>query len=103
MRRRRSGGRPGGFHVQARVEALWRAVDQDGNVLDILVQNRRDKAAARRFFRRLMKRACAVPRVIATDKLRSYRALRRHALGGAPIPQGSQQLGRELPPAHQSP
>ena len=41
---------------------LWRAVDQDGNVLDILVQNRRDKAAARRFFRRLMKKTRAVPR-----------------------------------------
>ena len=40
---------------------LWRAVDQDGNVLDILVQSRRDKAAARRFFRRLMKTTRAVP------------------------------------------
>jgi putative transposase len=50
---------------------LWRAVDQDGNVLDILVQNRRDKAAARRFFRRLMKKTGTVPRVVVTDKLRS--------------------------------
>ncbi|MFE4822181.1 IS6 family transposase [Streptomyces sp. NPDC056704] len=46
---------------------LWRAVDQDGNVLDILVQNRRDKAAARRFFRRLMKKTRSVPRVIVTE------------------------------------
>ncbi|PWI06990.1 IS6 family transposase [Streptomyces sp. NWU339] len=53
---------------------LWRAVGQDGTVLDILVQNRRNKAAARRFFRRLLKGIGAVPRVIVTDKLRSYRA-----------------------------
>jgi putative transposase len=59
---------------------LWRAVDQDGNVLDILVQNRRDKAAARRFFRRLMKRTGAVPRVIVTDKLRSYGAAHREVM-----------------------
>lgn len=53
---------------------LWRAVDQDGNVLDILGQNRRDKAAARRFFRRLMTKTGRVPRVVVTDKLRSYGA-----------------------------
>jgi putative transposase len=44
---------------------LWRAVDQDGKVLDILVQNRRDKTAARRFFRRLLKKARTVPRVVS--------------------------------------
>ncbi|MEU0217982.1 IS6 family transposase [Streptomyces sp. NPDC006265] len=59
---------------------LWRAVDQDGNVLDILVQDRRDKAAARRFLRRLMKNAGAVPRVIVTDKLRSYGAAHREVM-----------------------
>jgi putative transposase len=59
---------------------LWRAVDQDGMVLDILVQNRRDKAAARRFFRRLLKTAGAVPRVIVTDKLRSYGAAHREVM-----------------------
>ncbi|WP_455567499.1 IS6 family transposase [Streptomyces atratus] len=53
---------------------LWRAVDADGNVLDILVQNRRDKAAARRFFRTLLKKTRSVPRVVVTDKLRSYGA-----------------------------
>ncbi|MER6161505.1 IS6 family transposase [Streptomyces sp. NPDC001868] len=53
---------------------LWRAVDQGGNVLDILVQNRRDTAAARRFFRRLLKTTGAVPRVVVTDKLRCYGA-----------------------------
>ncbi|MFM9700239.1 IS6 family transposase [Streptomyces europaeiscabiei] len=59
---------------------LWRAVDQDGNVLDILVQNRWDKAAARRFFRRLMKKTHAVPRVIVTDRLRSYGAAHREVM-----------------------
>lgn len=59
---------------------LWRAVDQNGNVLDILVQNRRDKAAARRFFRRLLKKTGAVPRVIVTDKLRSYGAAHREVM-----------------------
>ncbi|CAM5304635.1 Putative transposase OS=Streptomyces griseomycini OX=66895 GN=FHS37_007279 PE=4 SV=1 [Streptomyces griseomycini] len=51
-----------------------RAVDRDGNVLDILVHNRRDKAAARRFLRRPMTKTRAVPRVIVTDRLRSCSA-----------------------------
>ena len=59
---------------------LWRAVDADGNVLDILVQNRRDKAATRRLFRRLMKKTRAVPRVVVTGKLRSYDAARREVM-----------------------
>ncbi|MFF3932948.1 IS6 family transposase [Streptomyces hirsutus] len=59
---------------------LWRAVDQDGTVLDILVQNRRDTAAARRFFRRLLKTARTVPRVIVTDRLRSYGAAHREVM-----------------------
>jgi putative transposase len=59
---------------------LWRAVDQDGDVLDILVQNRRDKAAARRFFRRLLKENGSVPRVVVTDKLRSYGAAHREVM-----------------------
>jgi putative transposase len=63
--------------INGRLQYLWRAVDQDGHVLDILVQNRRDKAAARRFFRRLLKKTRTVPRVIITDKLRSYGATHR--------------------------
>ncbi|WSM59792.1 IS6 family transposase [Streptomyces sp. NBC_01707] len=66
--------------INGELKYLWRAVDQDGNVLDILVQNRRDKGAARRFFRRLMKRTRTVPRVIVTDKLRSYGAAHREVL-----------------------
>ncbi|AQW48324.1 transposase [Streptomyces hygroscopicus] len=49
-------------------------------MLDILVQNRRDTAAARRFFRRLMIKTRAVPRVIITDKLRSYGAAHREIM-----------------------
>ncbi|MGW3658786.1 IS6 family transposase [Streptomyces sp. NPDC005151] len=66
--------------INSEQKYLWRAVDQDSNVLDILVQNRRDKAAARRFFRRLMKETRAVPRVIVTDKLRSYGAAHREVM-----------------------
>ncbi|MCX4461641.1 IS6 family transposase [Streptomyces sp. NBC_01728] len=66
--------------VNGELKYLWRAVGQDGNVLDILVQNRRNKAAARRFFRRLMKKTRAVPRVIITDKLRSYGAAHREVM-----------------------
>jgi putative transposase len=51
---------------------LWRAVDQDGDVLDILVQRHRDKKAAKKFFRKLLKGLRYVPNVIITDKLRSY-------------------------------
>jgi transposase-like protein len=51
---------------------LWRAVDQDGVVLDILVQARRDAQAAKRFFKRLLAGLQYEPRVIVTDKLRSY-------------------------------
>jgi putative transposase len=61
---------------------LWRAVDQDGHVLDILMQSRRNKAAARRFFRRLLKDLAYVPRVVITDKLASYGAARREVLPG---------------------
>ena len=51
---------------------LWRAVDQDGIVLDILVQSRRDKAAAKRLLRKLLKKQGRAPRVMITDKLASY-------------------------------
>ena len=53
---------------------LWRAVDQDGIVLDVLVQKRRDKQAAKRLLRKLLKKQGRVPRVMVTDKLASYGA-----------------------------
>jgi putative transposase len=59
---------------------LWRAVDQDGHVLDILVQSRRNKKAAKKFFRKLLKGLRYVPRVIVTDKLKSYGAAKQEIL-----------------------
>ena len=59
---------------------LWRAVDQEGVVLDILVQDRRDAKAAKQFFKRLLKGLQYVPRVIVTDKMRSYGVAQRHLL-----------------------
>ena len=56
---------------------LWRAVDQRGVVLDVLVQRRRDRKAARRLLRKLLKKQARVPRVLVTDKLRSYGTARR--------------------------
>jgi putative transposase len=61
---------------------LWRAVDQDGVVLDILMQSRRDAGAAKRFFKRLLKGLQYVPRVLITDKLRSYGVAKRELLPG---------------------
>jgi putative transposase len=53
--------------IQGKKHSLWRAVDQDGNVLDILVQSRRNKQAAKRFFRKLLRgvlATCAVSRTM---------------------------------------
>jgi DDE superfamily endonuclease len=61
---------------------LWRAVDQDDNVLDILVQSRRHQQAAKKFFRKLLKGLKYVPRVVITDKLKSYGAAKREILPG---------------------
>ena len=68
--------------IRGKKHSLWRAVDQDGNVLDILVQSRRNKKAAKRFFRKLLKGLQYVPRVIITDKLKSYGAAKREILPG---------------------
>ena len=78
LRRRRA--RPGDkwyldevfIKINGTLHYLWRAVDQDGNVLDVLVQSRRNALAAKRFFRKLLKSLEYVPRVIVTDKLGSY-------------------------------
>ena len=53
---------------------LWRAVDHEGEVLDVLVQRRRDKAAALKLMRKLLKKQGFAPAVVVTDKLRSYGA-----------------------------
>src|SRR6516162_11875683 len=56
---------------------MWRAVDGEGEVLEILVQSQRDKAAAMRLLRKLLRRQGFAPTVIVTDKLRSYGAYRK--------------------------
>lgn len=61
---------------------LWRAVDKNGQVLDILMQSRRNTAAASKFFRKLLKSERFAPRVIITDKLKSYGAAKRKILTG---------------------
>ncbi len=86
LRRRRS--RPGDkwhldevfISINGVQRYLWRAVDQDGHVLDILVQSRRDKRAATKFLRKLLKGLTYVPRVVITDKLASYGAAMREVL-----------------------
>jgi putative transposase len=64
-------------HIQGRQQYLWRAVDQDRDVIDILVQSRRDRGAAKRFFRKLLKGQGRAPRRLITDKLRSYSVAHR--------------------------
>jgi putative transposase len=86
LRRRRA--RPGDkWHldevfvkIKGTIHYLWRAVDQDGNVLDILVQSRRNAVAAKKFFRKLLKGLQYVPRVIVTDGLRSYQVAHRELM-----------------------
>ena len=72
--------------INGKSHYLWRAVDQNGNLLDILVQKARDKKAAKRFFRKLLKGLQYVPRVIITDKLCSYSAAKDEVLPSAPAP-----------------
>ena len=59
---------------------LWRAVDQDGEVVDVYLQSRRDGTAAKRFFKRLLKSHHQEPRKIVTDKLRSYGVAHRELI-----------------------
>ncbi len=63
--------------IQGDQHYLWRAVDQDGDTIDIFVQPRRNKKAADRFFRGLLKGQGGEPRWLITDKLRSYDAAHR--------------------------
>jgi putative transposase len=57
---------------------LWRAVDHEGEILDMLVQRRRDTRAALRLMRKLLKKQGFVPKLLVTDKLRSYASAFRH-------------------------
>ena len=68
--------------IHGKTHYLWRAVDQDGVVLDILVTSHRDAKAATRFFRKLLTGLESVPRVVVTDKLASYGVARRRLIPG---------------------
>ena len=82
--------------IKGRKHWLWRAVDADGHVLDALVQSRRDRKAALRLLRKLLKQGIA-PRVMITDKLRSYAAAKNElSQCGTSIPQGVEQQGGEF-------
>jgi putative transposase len=88
--RRRSVGRLGDkwhldevvISIRGEKHWLWRAVDQDGFVLDVLVQSRRNAEAAWRLMRKLLKAQSHAPRIIITDKLRSYDAAKAKIMPG---------------------
>ncbi len=66
--------------INGKQHYLWRAVDRDGEVVDVYLQARRNGAAAKRFFRRLLRSHGGEPRKIVTDKLRSYRVAHRELI-----------------------
>ncbi|WP_457091490.1 IS6 family transposase [Microvirga sp. P5_D2] len=86
--------------IRDKLHYLWRAIDQHGNVRDVLVQSRRNKKAAKRFFRKLLKGLCYVPKVIVTDKLASYGAAKREILPGVEHRQ-SRYLNNRCEVSHQ--
>jgi putative transposase len=83
--------------IAGRKHWLWRAVDQDGYVLDDIVQTRRNTKAAKRLLTRLLQKQGLKPKRLITDKLGSYGAATKagHARRGAPFAQGLEQPGRE--------
>jgi len=66
--------------IQGKQQYFWRAVDQDGEVVDVFFQNRRDGKAAKRLFIRLLEAHQGEPRKIVTDKLRSYGVAHRELI-----------------------
>ena len=70
--------------IQGKRRYLWRAVDQDGDLSEILVQKRKDTKAAKRFFRKALRSQTAVPIEITTDKLRSYVSAKREVMPSVP-------------------
>jgi len=66
--------------IDGKQHYLWRAVDQDGEIVDVFLQKRRDGVAAKRFFKRLLKKHHDEPRKIVTDKLRSYGVAHRELI-----------------------
>ena len=89
IRRRSAGGFAGKWHldevaitIKGKKHWLWRAVDAGGYVLEAIVQSRRNKQAALRLLRKLLKDQGHSPRVMVTDKLGSYSAARRQIMPG---------------------
>ena len=68
--------------ISGKKHYLWRAVDQDGFVLDVLIQSRRNTKAVKRLMRKLLKKQRRAPRVMITDKLKSYAAAKREIMPG---------------------
>jgi putative transposase len=68
------------IRIDGKQHYLWRAVDQDGEIVDVFLQKRRDGAAAKRFFKRLLVKHRGEPRKIVTDKLRSYGVAHRELI-----------------------
>ena len=68
------------MQINGKQHYLWRAVDQDGDVVDVYLQAKRDGAAAKRFFKRLLRSHGGEPRKIVTDKLRSYGVAHRELI-----------------------
>ena len=66
--------------INGKQHYLWRVVDQDGEVVDVYLQTRRDGATAKRFFKRLLRNHGDEPRKIATDKLRNYGVAHRELI-----------------------
>ena len=99
--RRRRGPSSGIWHldemfvrIAGRQMYLWRAVDSEGEVLDMLVQSRRDKAAALRLMRKLLKSQGVAPQELVTDRLRAYGAAARELGLGAEHIQGKRKNNR---------
>lgn len=98
-------GRPGDFwhfdevfvRINGEQHYLWRVVDQDGDVLDILIQPRRNAKAAKRFIRKLLKGRGYSPRIVVTDKLRSYGAAQRDLGMSAEHDTGQYHNNRDQP------
>jgi len=88
------------IRIRGKQHHLWRAVDQDGHVLDILVQSRRSATAAKRFFRKLLKGLQYTPRVIVAGKLRRYAATKCEILPGVE-PRQSRCLNNRAEVSHQ--
>ena len=86
--------------INGKQHYLWRAVDQDGDVVDVYLQSKRDGATAKRFFKRLFKSHGGEPRRIVTDKLRSYNVAHRELIPDA-IHDTSQYANNRAELSHQ--